>query len=237
MNAAHTLEVNAVAGLHDDFSTAASSLWAPYLANEWSVSGGLYSCSANRTIASSYNWNYNVCNYYISQTNYTVTVRQQRVTPGSNPFAILLATGNNMQGANGYLFDFSIDGDFYIDRFDNYNMVTRTGGIYTIQGWTINPAINSGLGAWNVVKVVRSGSTYTLIVNNTTVFTMNDSTYDPRYVALIHLVDSNILSQMNYDYVYIAVGSAAAAAPIPPRQALSTPSVGFDSTHRRTTGK
>ena len=52
------------------------------------------------------------------------------------------------------------------------------------QGLDPSPAITAGLGEFNVLKVVKSGSQYAFYINNTLLHTFSDATHVASYLAL-----------------------------------------------------
>ncbi|MCX6556751.1 MAG: hypothetical protein NTW95_04880 [Candidatus Aminicenantes bacterium] len=197
--------------LHEDFDSALSDKWLTYHAGNWSVANGFLSVTAPDT----FEWESAVYNQAWSSSNFTVTVRLNRLLK-KGAYGILLSTDANMGHADGYLFDLFADGTYAIFRENAYQFGPRTSApnsswFTIIKTWTTSSAIHDGLDTWNVFKVVRSGSSYSFYANDTLLHTFTDATYDPRYVSVV-MSPWAPSTRMDVDYVYVDMGAASAAA-------------------------
>jgi hypothetical protein len=210
----HTETVNAALtrGLREHFSTGATSSilwkWLPHPSGNWNITGGKY--TADATVS---DCNYSIYNLDWASDKYTVTVRMNRAV-GSTSTAnlVILATGTVATALNGYRFNYTANGDFSTYRMNGYNIDGVGGSIVWKKAWTYSPAINTGLGDYNNLTIVRNGTTYTFYINNKLVDSFNDDIYDPRYV-IIGGFCGGTLTQLNFDSVYVEIGSTSGSVP------------------------
>jgi hypothetical protein len=108
-----------------------------------------------------------------------------------------------MEAVGGYQFMFYGDGNYFIRKVDGWNYKNSTAaGSTWIKTWTVSTAITPGLNTWNTYKIVKTGSDYQLLANDTAIFSFNDSTYDPRYVAVaVHTKDQAMHLDVESFYV------------------------------------
>lgn len=202
-------------GLREYFSTGAMDSilwkWVEHPSGNWSLSDGKY--VADATLSDS---NYSIYNLNWGSDNYTVTVRMARMA-GSTGAAnqVILATGTNANSLNGYRFNYTATGKIGVYRVINYNIDGSGGSVaWKTSGWESKSAINTGLGSYNTLKIVRNGSTYSFYINNTLVNSFSDSVYSPRYI-IIGGYNGNMWTTLNFDYVYVDIGSTAGSVPGP----------------------
>jgi hypothetical protein len=208
-----TINKTLTKGLREYFNTDATSSilwkWQPYTSGNWSVTGGNYVGDADVP-----DWNYSVYNYNWASDKYTITVRMNRSvgkTTSSN--SVVLADTNSPTSVNGYLFNYTAEGWISVWRFNGRNLQTGTGGSSTaMKSWVTSSAVETGLGKYNVFKIVRNGSNYTYYLNNTLVASFSDSTYNPTYFSVLAYSGSSP-TQINVDYVFADIGSTAASVP------------------------
>ncbi|MCU0237382.1 MAG: PEGA domain-containing protein [Acidobacteria bacterium] len=188
-----------VAGIKEDFEVPPSSCWLPYHAASWGDTGHgeyRYSGAASRWSTSAYNFPFS--------GNYTVIIRINRksgITAAPNGF--FLGSGTDMTNASGYVFYYyASPGQYGIVRTTNFNFVTATGAAFPIKALTASAAIKAGLGQFNVLKVVKTGSQYTFYINNTALHTFNDATHAASIVALA-LYSGGVSTLVEYEYVYL----------------------------------
>jgi hypothetical protein len=76
-----------------------------------------------------------------------------------------------------YSFIINVDGYFHIgkDHMDGNDKI--------MDGWLQSKHINTGFGASNILKVVRSGNDYTFYVNNNNLFTFTDLDIDAKFLV------------------------------------------------------
>jgi hypothetical protein len=192
--------------IHDDFKSAADSLWLPRTSSAWTVAGGYYVCQKAHGSTPDTWWEWSLYNRAWTKANYTVTVRM-RISDHVGPFGLLLTTDSSMQAANGYQFMFYGDGNYFIRKVQGWNYSQSTAASYdwiTISAshWVVSPAILTGLGTWNTYKIVKAGGDYQLYANDTLVLSFTDATYDPRLVAIaVHTMDQAMHLEVDSFYV------------------------------------
>ncbi len=188
------------AGIQEDFEVPPSSCWLPYHASSWDHTGhGEY-----RYSGAALRWSTSVYNYSFTG-NYTLIVRMNRKAgSGAAPNAFFLGTGTDMTNASGYVFYYySSPGQYGIVRTSNFNFITASGGsVLTIKALTASAAITAGLGKFNVLKVVKSGSQYSFYINNTLLHTFVDATHAANYLALA-LYCNGVSTVVEFEYVYL----------------------------------
>lgn len=202
-------------GLREYFNTDATSSilwkWNPYSSGNWSVTGGKY-----QAYAAVSRWNYSVYNYNWASTKYTVTVRMARAvgsTTSSN--SVILASTSSPTYVNGYLFNYTASGWISAWEYSGVNLQTGSGSGTAKKNWTASSAVNTGLGTYNTLKIVRNGSNYTYYLNNTVVASFSDSTYDPKYIIILGYCGGS-MTQLNFDYALVDIGSTAGSMPPEP---------------------
>ncbi|MBN2345947.1 MAG: PEGA domain-containing protein [Candidatus Aminicenantes bacterium] len=203
-----TYDINAtmVAGILDNFLVPASC-WSPYVASAWTVSGGLYKCTATQR-----DWDFSYYNSVFGSTKFTVEVKMRR-TDGSkyNSTSILLTDGTNLSNYKGYLFNYTASGSYSVWKVSG-NWIADTGSSNSIKSWSSSSRINKGLNSWNTMKIVRSGSNYSYYINDSLLTSFSNANYDVRVVVLT-FYNGNSQSKMEYDYVKLSPGATAGLMP------------------------
>jgi hypothetical protein len=188
------------AGIQEDFEVPPSSCWLPYHASSWDHTGhGEY-----RYSGAALRWSTSVYNYPFTG-NYTLIVRMNRKAgSGAAPNAFFLGTGTDMTNASGYaFFYYASPGQYGIVRTANFNFITGSGGsVFTIKAPTASAAITAGLGKFNVLKVVKSGSQYAFYINSTLLHTFSDATHASNYLALAPYCNG-VATVVEYEFVYL----------------------------------
>jgi hypothetical protein len=213
-------------GIWEEFLIPASSCWHPYTSANWTSILELY-----RFIGSTLKWERNYYSYLFSG-DYSVSVHMNRKSGrdwGSN--TIFLGTGTSMTSANGYSFQYQTTGNYSIYRYTNYNFVNSTGTTIALKNWTSSSAIDTGLNKFNVMKVVKNGTSYSFYIKNTLLTTITDATFIPTYLTLQFYVDG-VHTEIQYNYVTLTPGgSAPGSLSCPPESPASA-----SSEHRDHTG-
>jgi hypothetical protein len=218
-------------GLREYFSTdAASSIlwkWNPYSSGNWSVTGGKYQAYADVS-----SWNYSIYNLNWASTKYTVTVRMARaVGSTSSSNSVVLASTSSSTYVTGYLFNYTTGGWISAWRNNGRNLQTGAGSSSTAKkSWTNSSAVNTGLGTYNTLKIVRNGSNYTYYLNNMVVASFSDSTYDPKYIIILGYCGGT-MTQLNFDYAFVDIGSTAGS--MPPEPVIQTKKNEVPEYHKR----
>ena len=108
-----------------------------------------------------------------------------------------------MTSASGYVFYYyASPGQYGIQRLTNFNFITPSGSAVPIKALTASAAIKAGLGQFNVLKVVKTGSQYAFYINNTLLHTFNDATHVATHLALA-LYCGGVSTVVEYEYVYL----------------------------------
>ncbi len=190
-------------GFKEDFTDNTADFWLPGQAGAWNTAGGYYSASetSDQLAVSIYN-------FFYGESCYTVESRMRwSEHSGSNsgaPLFIMLGISNNFANNSGYALGFSIDGMIRIYLVENYNLQDPLPASPTLLYSGSSSAVNQGINSWNTIKVVRSGSSYTLYINNSLVYTLLDSTYNPTHVML-GFSGAGAKTTCDFDYVYMTV--------------------------------
>jgi hypothetical protein len=115
----------------------------------------------------------------------------------------------------------------------SYMLVFWNGGALTwLISWTPSPEINTGLGAWNTMKVVCSGSTISLYINDTLVNSVSDSTFGTGKVGVM---PAEVLAgaQVHYDDAHVSLSTLGVVpATIDPDDSLTSGNGGDPLTAR-----
>jgi hypothetical protein len=198
-----TINHTFAAGIREDFEVPPSSCWLPYHPSSWGDTGhGEYRYSG----AASF-WSTSVYNHSFTG-NYTAIVRMfPKSGADHHPLALILGTGTDMTNASGYVFyyypSFASSGQYGIWRISNNNFINASGGsVVVIKSMTPSAAITEGLGKFNVLKVVKSGSQYSFYINNTLLHTFSDSTHAANYPVLAAYC-SSMPTVVEFEYVYL----------------------------------
>ena len=198
-------------GIKEEFLIPASSCWHPYAPSNWTSLLELY-----RYIGSVSKWEKNYYGYSFNG-DYTVSVHMNRKKGrdwGSN--SVFLATGSSMTSANGYSFQYQCTGSYSIYRITNFNLVTNVGPVpVALKNWTNTSAIHTGLNQFNILKVVKTGTSYAFYINNTLLTTVTDGTFTPTYLSLLFYVDG-VQTEIQYNYVILTPGGAAPGSALCP---------------------
>ncbi len=195
-----TINHTFVPGIKEDFEVPPSSCWMPYHAGSWGDTGhGEYRYSGAAT-----HWSTSAYSFPFSG-NYTAIVRINRKSGSvSAPNAFFLGNGTDMTNASGYVFYYyASPGRYGIVRTTNFNFITiASGSSVHIKALTASPAIKAGLGEFNVLKVVKTGSQYAFYINNTLLHTFSDATHVANYLSLA-LYCGGVSTVVEYEYVYL----------------------------------
>lgn len=212
MNADHTLLVSATEGIEEQFTSSASSLWKPWHPSAWYVSSGYYRCNSAESV---FVWEHNILNYRFQKNQYVAEVKMRR-TAGSTGVnqGVALFTSSNTASVSGYMIVYSVSSSpsYGIYKIHNQNYQLPLPVPEATIKTSSTSTINSGLNAWNTLRITRSGSNYTLAINGTNVYTFSDSSYDVRYIALLGACIGTP-NAWDFDHVIVTMGSSLASAP------------------------
>jgi hypothetical protein len=189
-------------GFKEDFADNTANFWLPDNAASWTTAGGYYTASktTERIGMSIYNFFYPV-------TSYTVESKMRwsefKGSDSGAPLFIMLGTSTSFTNNTGYVLGYVQDGTIGIYLVENYNFLNPPPGPPTVLYSGSSSAVNKGFN-WNTVKVVRSGTSYTLYINNTLIYAFTHSTYSPQYVML-GFGTAGVKTTCDFDYVYMTV--------------------------------
>jgi len=187
--------------LREEFDSVVSTKWLPRHESYWNVAGGFYSCSALK--ASKSYWEYSIYDKAWSKPNYTVTIKMRR-SSDFHGFGINLTTTNDPSATHGYQLYFLGDTRFLIKAMNGSDMTALDNKYTVIQDWLSNNAILTPVSAWNVFKIIKAGTNYSIYANDTLLVSFDNETYDPRYVGLFAYANTlNVAPKMDLDYVYV----------------------------------
>jgi Zn-dependent metalloprotease len=146
-------------GFNEDFNDNAANNWVNDGSGLWSVTGGVYRMTGNGAGP-----NGRIALYNASYCDTTFQVKIRKTAGALNPgMGIMFRTDSaNPSSENGYAFLIDNQGYFTLGRF-------LSGSFLNLYPWTYSAALNTGLGAWNTLKVVTLGSNITLYVNGSLV--------------------------------------------------------------------
>lgn len=123
-----------------------------------------------------------------------IIVRGTPGTASTNP-------GNNWD--SGYRFQITRNGFYSVFRLDSASGVQ-------LQGWTTTAAVNQG-DAWNTLRVVANGNSFSFYINGTLVWAGTDSTYSTGRVGVgMYRTETDTNDEITVDWATLTVPAAAA---------------------------
>lgn len=190
-------------GFKEDFTDNTADFWLADNALSWNAVGGYYTASKTTE-----KLGLSIYNFLYPGSSYTVESRMRwSEFTGSNsgaPLFIMLGISNSFTANAGYVLGYGMDGAISITLVENYNFLEPPPGPPTVIYSGSSTAVNQGPGNWNTVKVVRSGSSYTLFINGTLVYAFTHSAYNPTYVML-GFGGAGVKTTCDFDYVHMTV--------------------------------
>jgi hypothetical protein len=197
-------------GFKEDFSDNVADFWLADSAASWNTAGGYLTGSKTTEWAGC-----TIYDFVYSGTSYTVESRMRwsefSGTRTNAPLFIMLGTWKNFTNNYGYMMGFTMDGTVSIYALANFSFVEPPAEPPTPLYSASSAVVNQGVGNWNTLKVVRDGSTYTLYINDTMIYTFVDSTYTPLYLVL-GFIGSGAKTSCDVDYVHMTVTPSPAEA-------------------------
>ena len=131
----------------------------------WSVTGGVYRMTGTQPQISTTRFSY----YNAPQTDFIYEARVRKTQGNGNAsMGLYFRSSNGTENQNAYVFNIHSNGSFMFYKY-------VAGVYYMITDWTSNPAILSGLGLWNTLRVEAQGSTFNLYCNDTLLGTYTDT--------------------------------------------------------------
>ncbi len=195
-----TISATREAGIKEDFDVPASSCWKTFDSG-WGITGsGQYVFSGN---PSGY-WAISAYNHAFSG-NYRIRVGMKKTSGDiSRPDAIFLGDGTNMNDARGYVFFITLSSpaSYGIYRVSDFIFSSESGPAFTIKSMTPSAAIHAGLGAWNWLSIVKTGTTYAFLINDVLQCTITDSLHDTSYIWLAEFTGTKATT-IQYEGVYL----------------------------------
>jgi hypothetical protein len=190
-------------GFKEDFADNVANFWLPDNSATWTAASGYLtgSITGGRVSVNLYNFSYSGTSYTIESK---MRWREFNGSGGSSPIFIMLGTSNSFTNNSGYAMGYGLDGTVGIYRIDGYNFITPPPGSPTTLWSASSTAVNLGLNNWNTLKIVRSGTSYSLYINNTLLRTMTLSDYNPTYI-MIGFGCASIKTTCDFDYMYMTV--------------------------------
>jgi hypothetical protein len=177
-------------GFYDDFDDGVADNWISADGNWWVSNGSYQVTNTNYTVSTSY--------YDNDFTNYEYEVKMRKTTGGSYNIGLILNGDPSQLDSYGdwyncYWLAISASGDWVFFKEVN-------GSVITLQSWTYSADLFTGLGAWNVVKVVSANGYFDVYFNSVLQGTYVDSTFTSGKVGL-KMYDYSYAGQAEYDYV------------------------------------
>lgn len=182
-----------IPGFESDFNGETSG-WQPHSGSWWIDTGAWYT-----TLGVTDAWA--SASYMARYGNFDYRARLWRTGCDTCSFGIMvrgspypLGTGNRWNYGYG----------FYIHRSGKYSVFKYADGSYTaLQSWTPSSAINTG-SAWNVLRVVASGSTLYFLINGSWVWWGSDPSYYGGRVGIVIYEDTSSGNQLWADWATLA---------------------------------
>ena len=196
--------IGAAGGECEDFDDGVADDWVDDGSGLWSVqmvtpSDGEYVMGPGTGIV---DFRYSVYDAEV-YTDFTAEVEVSRVAGGldTNNAMVFRSDGTF---ANAYVFGITQSG--------YYLFFKNVGGVFTaIDGWVTSAAINTGLGAWNTLKAVCSGSNISLYINDTLIGSYTDTSLSSGKVGVAP-ADVDAGDVVHYDNACVSLDTAGAGS-------------------------
>jgi hypothetical protein len=180
----HPFKENFDDGVADDWWTDGSGKWA--------VNSGVYKATGAAG-GSAY-----LYSHYNGDSADFVYKARLRMTSGDSGRAYGIRFRSDGTNENRYGLNISNTGSYLF-----YKQVG--GGFSSISGWTSSPAINTGFGVWNTLKVEANGNSFTLYCNGTQLGTWTDSSLTAGKPGL-SVYEGSVESVVEFDDVSLSCG-------------------------------
>jgi hypothetical protein len=200
-------------GFFEDFDDGVADNWTDDGSGRWSVAKGLYTMTGdNSGFARSY------YNEEFTDITYELDMMRSVGDPEEKTMGIMVRTSNILNSnRNGYRFSMIPIGWWGIAKYVNGSFIT----IISSQN-NPSPAINTGLGAWNHLKVECNGSQFSYYINGVHLATINDNDFASGDVAIIYYEEAGEVNHV--DNVMVTIGVEAPLSQKP----LTTPTYSND---------
>jgi hypothetical protein len=195
------------AGIMEDFDVSASSCWQPSHSG-WSTGSGIYKFNGTAP-----KWTTNVYNASFN-SNFTLYAKLNRRSGYDGGHGVFLGTSNSVTDASGYLFYYRSNSSYIVYRMTNYNFMTNTGTFAALKSGS-SSAIKAGANKWNLIRIDKSGNSYTIRVNTGIVTSFTDAVHNPSYCVVIFAC-FGVSGETYVEYVYLNPGSGAVEVPYLP---------------------
>lgn len=182
-------------GFFEDFSDGVADNWIPVTGN-WSVPANTYN------VSSSSDYLVNTSYYNQDFSNFEVEVKMRKTSGGSCGLGVLF-NGNpdNLTSIGDWINYYHF---YYCAESASWNISCRTSesNWYFIQEWVESPDLNTGIGAWNVLRVVFADGYMDVYFNGVLQGSYYDSTFSSGKIGL-KMFDNNYAGNAEYDYVSV----------------------------------
>jgi hypothetical protein len=190
-------------GFREDFADNRADFWLPDPGSSWTVNGGSFTAAR-----AGEGFSLAIYDFFYGESAYAVEARMRWNEAGAaardEEQFVMLGSSNSFSGNSGYLLGCDREGGVRIYRVDNFDFQTEQSGSMTALYSGFSGAVIPGLLNWNTLRVVRSGSSYSLFINGTLVHTLVDGTYNPTHVMVgFHGVGTRTVGEL--DHVRMAV--------------------------------
>jgi hypothetical protein len=156
---------------------------------------------------------YDISSYY-NWPDYTISTRLRivsRLTEKSGQTAgIVLSTTNDMAESRGYEISFFGDRRYVIYKNNRYNHLYDSGNWRYIKAPTPCTPRDFAPGAWNTIKIVKSGGNYTFFVNDRFVYSFFNDEYDVRFPSMA-VFGRGV--EVEFDWIWLQPGVIAGSVP------------------------
>lgn len=178
----------------DDFEDGVADNWSAVIGN-WSVIDSTYTLNCDSLTVNSTVYNLTITG------NFVVEAKMKKISGGSWFYGIYINGDNSTLNSSGYWNNSVMviilpDGRYGFWVMDNG---LESGSWYTC------PAVNTGLDAWNTLKVIVNNDTgdYHVYINNQYIQTHNNTTFTSGKLGL-NFYDNSLLGVGAVDYVKIS---------------------------------
>ncbi|MCD4744742.1 MAG: hypothetical protein K8R58_00405, partial [Bacteroidales bacterium] len=179
-------------GFYEDFEDGVADNWIP-VTGTWSVGSGNYQASSgSNRINSSY--------YDEVFSNYEFEIKMRKNIGGAGAMGLFFngdPSSFNQWGYwdNSYNFHYNTDGEWFLVKWE-------LGSYSWIQDEIYSADINTGLGNWNIIKVVFTNGNIDIYINGILQGTYFDNTFLSGNVG-IDMYDYDLAGQGEFDYALL----------------------------------
>jgi hypothetical protein len=177
-------------GFYENFDDGVADNWIPVSGN-WSVTGGTYSAMSNLDFFA------NTCYYNEDYSSFEYEVRLRKLE-GETCNVGLWFNGtpeNQTNGTwnNGYKLVYCTEGDWNLGKFSE-------GNFSYFQDWISSNNLNTGIGSWNIIKIVFNNGYIDVFINGVLEGSYYDNTFISGKIGL-QMYDGSYSGAGEFDYV------------------------------------